>query len=277
MSRIALIDGDILLYRVGFGAEKTHYLTYVEGSAPALYSSHKEIPKDTPKEVIWNRKEVDTEESAVRALEATVKNILRNLGTDKYEIYLSDSTTFRHKIAVTQPYKGNRDGAPKPVHYRPLKSNLLNNLGGSIRNGLEADDCISIRSTELGDSGVIVSIDKDFRQIAGQYYDWVRDEMGEVAPRDAALSLGCQLLSGDPTDNIPGITGIGPAKSRKALAGASSTANMLQIVRKYYLDFCGGDESVADAYLREQGGLVYLLRDWDDSFDKWLEKYEQRS
>jgi len=271
MATTALIDGDILLYRCGFACEKTYYLVYGAGSeSPALYSAHRDIPKDTPKEHIWSRKEVDTEDNAVRALDATLANILAKLGTDQYELYLSDSRTFRHELAVTKPYKGNRDGAPRPVHYGVLKSRLLDQHRGTVWPKLEADDCLSIRATEMGADATIVSIDKDFSQIPGRYFNWVNGEMGEVTPRDATISLGCQILSGDSIDNIPGIAGLGPAKSRKLIGESSNTKEMVERIRSRYRDYMGDN---GESYLLEQGSLVYLLRSRDDSFKQWLEKY----
>lgn len=275
----ALIDGDILVYRCGFAAEKTKYLVEgegVPGEGPSIlyYDAHKEIPKHVAKENIWSRKEIEPVENALNALEASISYIMRQTGAENYEVYLSGSNNFRNQIAVTKPYKGNREGQAKPVHYAALRTALLDVWRARIPDGgLEADDLLGIRLGQLGDDGVVVSIDKDLLQIPGRHYNWVTGEHVSVAPRDGHLHLGCQIISGDPTDNVPGLPGLGEAKSRKLLSDAANPRDMLARVRKAYLDHAGGDEESAERYFQEQGSLVYILRSEGDSFQKYLEKY----
>lgn len=268
---IALLDGDILAYRCAFAAEKTKYLTY-ESHGVNLYDAHKDIPKGTPKECVWQRKEVEPEEFAVEATRATLQSILTKLGTNDYELYLSGAESFRERIAVTKKYKGNRDGLARPVHYEAVRA-VLTQMGGIVcGEGLEADDLLGIRATELGDDSVIVSIDKDLLQIPGRHYNWVSDKHVTVGLRGGSLSLGCQILSGDPTDNVPGLPGIGQVKAEARLKDCSSNRDMLTRIREDYLAYAGGDQDSADRYLTEQGSLVYILRRYEDSFTKWMEK-----
>jgi 5'-3' exonuclease len=266
---IALIDGDILCYRCAFAAEKTKYLVY-DGLSGYMYDAYKDIPKNTPKEYIWSRKEVEPEELAVVATQATLDSILQKLGTDQYEIYLSGPISFRERVATTAKYKGNREGAQRPVHFGAVRSALLS-MGATVcSDELEADDLLGIRATSLGDGCVIVSIDKDLLQIPGRHFNWVSGEDRFVDRRDGTLSLGCQLLSGDPTDNVPGLAGIGETKARKLLEGSSSTSEVLARVREAYKAQCGDNW---ESYLMEQGQLVYILRDYKDSFFNWYKKH----
>ncbi len=274
----ALIDGDILVYRCGFAAEKTHYLvTGVTGDPEPWvnYDAHKDIPKGTEKERIWSRKEIEPVENALNALEASISYIMRQTGAEQYEVYLSGSHNFRNAIATTKPYKGNREGQAKPIHYAALRSALVDVYRAKVTDGgLEADDVLGIRLGQLGDSGVLVSIDKDLLQIPGRHYNWVTGEHVHIQPKDGHLYLGCQIISGDPTDNVPGLPGLGEAKARKLLDGATNPKDMLARVRSQYIRHTGGDIDAAALYFREQGSLVYILRSEGDSFDKYLEKYE---
>jgi hypothetical protein len=272
--KTALIDGDILVYRCGFAAEKTHYLVSSPDGLSTIYSAHKEIPKGTSKEYIWSRKEIEPVENALNALEASISYIMRQTGAEQYEIYLSGPNNFRNAIAVTKPYKGNREGQAKPVHYAALRRTLLETYNAQIPDdGLEADDLLGIRLGELGDSGVVVSIDKDLLQIPGRHYNWVTGDDVVIQPKDGHLYLGCQIISGDPTDNVPGLPGLGEAKARKLLGAAANPKDMLARIRAEYLRHAGGDESSAELYFREQGSLVYILKSRGDSFDAYLEKY----
>lgn len=272
---IALIDGDILCYRCAFAAEKTKYLATLPDASKMWgpFDSHKDMKEFLVGKLtdyhIWSRKEVEPEELAVQATQATLESILTKLGTDKYEIYLSGPFSFRERIATTAKYKGNREGIQRPVHYGAVRSALLS-MGASVcDNELEADDLLGIRATSLGDGCVIVSIDKDLLQIPGRHYNWVQGEDRVVSRRDATLSLGCQLLSGDSTDNVPGLAGVGEVKARKLLEGSNSTSEVLARVREAYKSQCGDNW---ERYLIEQGQLVYILRDRADSFIDWYEK-----
>ncbi len=77
---------------------------------------------------------------------------------------------------------------------------------------LEADDLIAMaayEATERGEDWAIVSIDKDFMQIPGKHYNWVREEL-IVIDEDRARQLhAIQCLMGDNVDNIKGIPGMG--------------------------------------------------------------------
>jgi DNA polymerase I len=269
----ALIDGDILVYRCGFAAEKTHYCT-TDKATYQLFDAHKDIPKDTPKHHIWSRKEVEPVENALAGVDASIEYILRNTGATDYEIYLSGKRSFREEIAVTRPYKGNRDGIAKPVHYTAIRGHLVSRHGARVSDGdLEADDFLGIRLTALGSSGVCVSIDKDLLQIPGRHYNWVTGEHELVDARGGHLALGYQIISGDPTDNVPGLAGFGEAKARKVLTGCPNPQDMLDRIRTLYLDQFRGDVQASKRYFEEQGSLVYILKTPDDSFKKYLEKY----
>lgn len=273
---VALIDGDILVYRCGFAAEKTFYAVeteYVDGTYWEKYDAHKDIPKDTPKTSIWSRRTVEPVENALQATKATIDHILSKVGATSYEIFLSGKRSFREKLAFSRPYKGNRDTATKPTHYTAIREYLLG-LGARIPgDDLEADDALGIRLGELGDSGIIVSIDKDLLQIPGRHFNWVSGDYLTVSARDGHLALGCQILSGDPTDNVPGLEGIGSAKASKLLQDVTSPRDMLDRIRVIYLDHFGGDLSLAERKFQESGDLVYILRSKDDSFSKYLRKY----
>lgn len=271
---VALIDGDILVYRCGFAAEKTKYLVQSGEFVDGIYEAHKDIPKDVAKDRIWKRKEVEPVENALNACKATIEFILEKLGTDKYEIYLSGKGSFREKLAVTAPYKGNRETQEKPVHYRAIRDYLEKQWGAVAEpgyEGLEADDRLGIRSRALGDGGVVVSIDKDLLQLSGRHYNWVQDIHISVSPREGAINLGCQILSGDPTDNVGGLPGIGPIKAQKLLSGVTDPRSMVARIREMYSDIF---QSLGQDRFLECGNLVYILRSEDDSFEKWLSKYE---
>lgn len=199
-----------------------------------------------------------------------------------YTLYLSGKTNFRDDVAVTLPYKGNRwtpeqreaarqagkwlgwlldtDHKPaqsRPVHLEAVRQRLITVWGAVIHEGIEADDAIAIAVT-ADNTGLIVSIDKDFAQVAGvRRYDFVKDEYHEaLSELDAAKELYKQILTGDAVDNIPGVEDCGPVGASELIDGCVKELDMQLIC----LDQLGIER------LMETGDLVYLRREPGDIF-----------
>ena len=143
-----------------------------------------------------------------------------DLNVSEWKTYLTGKTNFRNDVAVTAPYKGNRKGE-KPIHHALLREYLELSWNGVVSDDCEADDEIAIACTEHGDDSVIVSLDKDFDQVQGWHYNFVKKDKYYVTHDEGMLNFYCQFLTGDRIDNIIGVQGIGPVKARKLLEGKS--------------------------------------------------------
>lgn len=176
---------------------------------------------------------------------------LDDLYYDKWELYLTGSNNFRHGIAVTAPYKGNRAGE-KPHHLAGVRKHLIEKWGAVVSEGQEADDAIGIRSTELLNQCVMVSVDKDFLQLEGHHYSFVKRVHHKITKHQGMLNFYQQLLTGDATDNIIGLHGIGPKTAAKMLAETTTEQQMYDICLEAY-------EGNADRVL-ENARLLFLRR-----------------
>lgn len=135
-----------------------------------------------------------------------------------YKLYLTGQNNFRDTAATILPYKGNRDKTHKPEHYAAIRDYMVNVWGAEIVDGKEADDAIGIAQYAKKDkSTVIVSIDKDLNQIPGYHYHPRKQQFYYVTLHEADTFFWKQMLTGDITDNIPGIKGIGDKKSDKII------------------------------------------------------------
>ena len=143
-----------------------------------------------------------------------------DLNVSEWKTYLTGKTNFRNDVAVTAPYKGNRKGE-KPIHHALLREYLEVSWNGVVSDDCEADDEIAIACTEHGDDSIIVSLDKDFDQVQGWHYNFVKKDKYYVTYEEGMLNFYCQFLTGDRIDNIIGVQGIGPVKARKLLEGKS--------------------------------------------------------
>jgi 5'-3' exonuclease len=199
--QIALIDGDILVYRIGFASE------------------------DEPESI-----------AIARCCEFIEDIILFN-GFDEYQGYLTGKGNFRNEIAVTEPYKGNRK-APKPKHYQALRDYMQNHWQFEMIEGQEADDAIGIAAYTLDpEEYCICSIDKDLLMIPGRHYNFVHRKHSEITELEGRHNFYMQLLTGDPTDNIPGIYKVGPVKATSMLAGCQEIHEYNEAVLKAYKDY----------------------------------------
>lgn len=287
---VLLVDGDILLYRCGWAGEKTKYLVEAIVAEPvynpegglidgAAHLSHSFYPFESKKEAdeftktipeqvestIWSRRELDKLENVLHSAKAILESFVTKFSPSEVRIYLSGRKNFRDDIAFTKEYKGNRI-QDKPKYFKDIKDYLINVHGASLTEGIEADDAIGIDAQSLGARSITVTIDKDLDQVAGWHYNWVQDKLYWIDQRTAQFNLYTQILSGDPTDNVPGLEGIGGAKAARLLAGAESHLDLHrrtwgEYMRRY------PDGEFARRYFLEQANLVYILREAGKHFE----------
>ena len=141
------------------------------------------------------------------ALSATNREItkLKNKFGNFSEVILffSDSENFRKKILPD--YKGHRN-RKKPCGYKRVINALRKEYKVIIKPTLEADDAMGIYATKYP-GNMIISPDKDMKQIPGQLYNF--DEVFTVSKEDGAKWHLIQTMAGDQTDGYKGLEGVG--------------------------------------------------------------------
>jgi hypothetical protein len=221
--RLAIIDADILVYKIGFASE------------------------DVSEEICLGR-----------VTKLVNEIVYQDLKCDDYKAYITGKGNYRNEIAVTEPYKGNRKDAKRPVHYQAIRTHLQR-LGAELVEGSEADDAVATEATKTG--GWIVSIDKDLDQVAGWHYNFVKHEEYYVTEEEGLRNLFTQVLTGDRTDNIIGLKGIGPVKAEKLLKDCKTEREHYDACLKAYSEAGLTEERVV-----ENLNLLYLRRKEND---KW--------
>ena len=127
---------------------------------------------------------------------------------DSMELFLSGSTNFRNKVATIRGYKENRKDKLKPHHYAAIREYMVREHGATVYEGLEADDALAIRQwaeDEYDPQTIIATIDKDLKNVPGWQYNYVTKEDYFISSNQAQVNFYQQLLTGDATDNIPGL------------------------------------------------------------------------
>jgi DNA polymerase-1 len=192
MASLYLIDGHNVLYRTFFGVPR---LTAPDG----------------------------TPTNAVLGVARILLKILREERPDAVvAVFDSREPTPRH--ALYPEYKANRLKTPEDLASQiPVVDEMIDALG--VRRlsiaGAEADDIIgtlSRRAEERGMDVVIVSSDKDMYQLVSKRVK-VRDGLKEHTVGEAQVEevfgvppgkvADLLALAGDPSDNVPGVPGIG--------------------------------------------------------------------
>jgi len=164
-----------------------------------------------------------------------IQDILHDTKADVYELWLTGKDNFRYK--VFPEYKGNRRDAYRPKWEVAVKDYLVAQWDANWSVGCEADDMLGVRQCELScnsDESVICTIDKDLKMIPGGHYNFVKKEKFYVSDEEGLRFFYTQLLTGDTTDGIKGVPGIGKVKAEKLLSSLSTEAEYFQTVRDQY-------------------------------------------
>ena len=136
---------------------------------------------------------------------------------------------------VFADYKMQRKNKPvKDVNpiVPELREMMLSRRLAIAADGREADDYLRIWAHEArmaGDPYIVISIDKDLDCIPGMHYNPNKDTVYHVNELDARRFEYQQVLSGDGTDFIPGVMGVGPKKAKQRVAEASSLEELQEI------------------------------------------------
>ena len=257
MIQTALIDADGWVYGIGFSAEMDEVLR--------------------------------SPDYVVDLIDLRVAEIKEKLGCENMEFWLSGKGNFRYEVATTKPYKGNREAAPKPYYYDFIRNYLVAAYGASIVDGIEADDILAVRATEIGDTACIVSQDKDLRgtKLCWHYSVEVgrspefgpvfADEVGWIElKKNKIKGVGpkffySQMITGDQVDNIGGLPRKGPAAAFKLLDECKTEYSCFRSVCRLYREVIGDNWK---EYFHEQYSLLHMLRSVDD-YERILARYPQ--
>lgn len=276
----ALFDGDIIVFRCGLAAErnvwhlawnpddegkfqdykvfeyKKEAIDHLDRVCPGVYSR-----EDGEDYRLWPEVELEPLSHALHNVKVMMSKCLDAVGCTEFDakVYFSDKRNFRYDVAKTRPYKGNRDKARRPTYEDEIRQYIKENWDTYTGDYEEADDLLGIAQTKYGPEGsVIISIDKDLDQIPGLKYNFMHDVRYNITEEQAIYNFHIQLMTGDSTDNIPGLPGVGPAKAAKALHGLETQQEQFDEVCRMYQIKSGKEDW--QEYLIEQARLVWIRR-----------------
>lgn len=276
----ALFDADIIVFRAGFAAEKNQWFLSIGGEVPEVFAYKREAQARLDEVLpgkysrvegedyqMWAERYLEPVENALHNARKMIDKALRACDCTEFDtiMYLSGlGHNFRHAVAKTRPYKGNRDKSHRPQHEEAVRKYIRSKWETVVTDGIEADDALGIaQSTTYGPSdSVIISLDKDLDMIPGLKYNFVNEVHYDVTPELAWKTFCLQLLTGDTVDNIPGLKGVGIGKATKMLDGLDQE-DWLEECARQYASRSGREDWFT--YFTEQATLLWIQQEPDQA------------
>ena len=240
---IPLIDLDSLLYY------SVYRIVSIQQMKELLSINYDSIPYSDRKRLAFDYI-IDTAIDRMGNKLLKVYDAIENTGIklDIPELYITHcKDSIRKNISVDYKAKRKRNKWVSEIRQR-----LINEGNVIWDNQYEADDLIADRAKELNEQGkeyIIVSIDKDLKQIPGWHFSYYPMEvfdsdgnkysqmkgLSHVTPYDSWKMLAYQVIAGDHGDGIKGIPGLGEAKTLPLIQHCKTYHDFLRAVTKAYV------------------------------------------
>lgn len=172
-------------------------------------------------------------------------------------LFFSDSVNFRKKILPS--YKGHRN-RKKPCGYKRVINELSKQYEVIRMPTLEADDAMGIYAT-ANPGNVIVSPDKDMRQIPGRLFNMTETVM--ITEEEGYRWHLIQTMAGDQTDGYSGVPGIG---IKRAVALFDEHGYTWDTVVKA---FTNKDMTEEDALINARLAKILTTNEYDGQVIPW--------
>lgn len=230
---LILIDGDIILYRASF--------------ACAEMSNWSDV-----KDYIWD----------------FIKGITEKLDSTEYIGFIQGKKNFRVDVSKQADYKGNRKSKPKPFWYYNIRQHLIESYKFIVVDGMETDDALTILHNRITDrETVICSIDKDLLQSPGKHYNPVNDEIILSTEDLGRATLATQVITGDSTDNIPGLYRVGPKKAEAILSQAADSGDYLPLALQAYLNYYFEKKKKDKSTMTDEEVFLTAVKHFSETFE----------
>jgi len=240
---ILLIDLDSILYT------SVYRIVSFREMREALSNYGKEGARQWMNEEVYNEG-INRCENELLKIQNKVDSLMMN-DVVSVELFITTcKNSFRKKLSTS--YKATR----KRNKYVWMLRDHYQINGAHFSDTLEADDLIAIRAKEIGvDDCVVVSMDKDLKQIGGYYWSYYKqrskDSHGNLIMNDfgfyeteykqksidfiteeeANKLFWTQMLTGDTSDNIKGLHRVGVKTAEKILS--DSVVHWIRTAREY--------------------------------------------
>lgn len=226
------IDGDMLLYRAAFAAEKEIKWDDDIFTVHADFSDLKDAY-------------IMVADYISESLDAYEEN------GDEITMVFSDRYTFRHELNLL--YKAHRRDKRSPLGINDLREWVCDEWKSLRVDRLEADDVLGIIGSADPDGSIIVSGDKDFATVPCTWYNFLKDETRRITKEEADFQHLVQTLAGDATDGYFGVPRVGLKTAEKLLNAEG--AEWQTVVNAYEKALMDEEDALLNAR------MAFILRD----------------
>ena len=160
-------------------------------------------------------------ECTQRDFQVKLDRLAEDYAPCKLVLCLPEEGTKNFRYELYPKYKEHRGERPKIVTemYQWVRETYKDLIVSAP--GVETDDIIADMADRLPfDERVIVSNDKDFRQICGWHLHPFTGDLEKITYLESLLCFWKQVLMGDGADGIPGCPGIGETIASRIILGA---------------------------------------------------------
>lgn len=324
---VTYADLDIALFKASSSAEKIQYIYYDNDKEVARFDSADAGKKWVEEVETFSVDfqfgfEGDTEnltreveyidlgaEKGYEVLDHILEEYQKEAGTPVFNGYISAATgaeVFRHKVATLKKYKGTRAGR-KPLHLEAVREYALTkSFIKQVPSYLECDDYVQAYAQKKGETGQLLSLDKDSLTAVGcwvlntNYFDEAIfsdpntlgfiEKSGDNVRGIGYLFFMGQQIFGDTSDSVTGVPKAGKAKALEVLKPFNNSPvnklpeALLEVAKLYkkaygdrhtYKHWETGESITRGWYemMLEQSQLLYMLKGSKDSVEKSILKY----
>ena len=253
-----LIDADSMIFKAGCSNESRWY-DVCTGGFPVKTFQYKAdavqfVEENDITDVTYEKgKAAGPLAHSIGNVKRIYEQAMDNVNSTGSTLFIGGKGNFRDDIYPQ--YKGHRDPMSRPIHEKEIREYLLGR-GAIVVNKEEVDDRVSwLQCAAERETTSIVSVDKDLNNTAGWHYNYDNNVEYLITPAEADLNFWRQMVTGDRTDNIPGIKGCGKVRAATMLPEELPYPDMEEIVWEAY-QAAGHDVD----YFTLQGRLLWMRR-----------------
>lgn len=218
-SKIALIDADTLAWTSALAAQQEMQVLpdtfYTELELDAIKTN----PTFDEESMTYSLIDIDM---AMQLAHDKLQRIYELSGCRSCELHFSGGReNFRYMLF--SDYKANRTGMKVPDGLYELKLKLCEKYNGVIHTKWEADDYVVFAMEQAPENYVLCAVDKDvINSVVGTHFNYYESgafnkDMHYVTTEEGTAKLWpyIQCMTGDTSDGIAGVKGIGPKTALK--------------------------------------------------------------
>lgn len=262
---IALIDADTLAWTSALAAQQEMQVLPDTFYTDIELDAIKANPTFDEESMTYSIIDLDIAMSLARE---KLNRIYELSGCRECEMHFSGGRdNFRYMIFPD--YKANRKGMKIPDGLYELKVKLCEEFNGTIHTQWEADDWVVYAIKAFAKKYVLCAVDKDvLNSVAGRHFNYYESGVFgkdmryiETAPEVAKLWPYLQCITGDTSDGIAGVKGLGPKKALNFINDTWPHKELWEGVIKAYK----GDDTTAKLNMR----LVNMHQLVDGKLQLW--------